>query len=411
VLLVAFAVRAEHVYQRQIAGILIAVVTPWVANAIFLFGPVSLAVDLTPVSFAITGMALWWTIFSQDFLEIVPVARSTVVDNINAGVFVLDRQNKVVDINQTGRELLELENVEVIGQDAASLLAGFPAVQKRFKTVSDSFEEIDTQVTFGTNPYRVQISPLYDRRDVPIGRLFLVSDITEQKRRQRELERQNEQLERFANVVSHDLRNPLNVASGKLELGMATDDPDHFEAVADAHERMNRIIDDVLEIARQGQQVGTWDRVSLAAIATDAWETVEKARATLEIEGDRELDANEARLRRAFENLFRNALEHGGAEVTVRVGATEDGFFVADDGPGIPPADRPSVFDEGFTTEENGTGFGLAIVQSIVEAHGWEIDVRESAAGGARFDISDVPPVADTQPPDSQEPDPVTPSS
>ncbi|WP_255491984.1 HAMP domain-containing sensor histidine kinase [Haloarcula sp. JP-L23] len=111
--------------------------------------------------------------------------------------------------------------------------------------------------------------------------------------------------------------------------------------------------------------------------------------ATVDVDLDTVIEADESRLQQLFENLFRNAIEHGGEAVTVHVGALEDGtgFYVADDGPGIPSEKRDQIFDHGYSTVADGTGFGLTIVQPIVQAHGWELAVTESAEGGARFEI------------------------
>ena len=104
--------------------------------------------------------------------------------------------------------------------------------------------------------------------------------------------------------------------------------------------------------------------------------------------------ADETRLMHIFENLLENAVEHGptgpnaqSSTLTVRVGATEGGFYVADEGCGLPENAFGSVFDAGVTTTSDGTGFGLSIVESIIQAHGWAIEAGESADGGARFDV------------------------
>jgi signal transduction histidine kinase len=231
----------------------------------------------------------------------------------------------------------------------------------------------------------------------------IYTDVTDQKEHERELERQNERLDEFASVVSHDLRNPLNVAEGRLELARETGDPEHFDTVERAHGRMRRLIEGLLELARQGRQLGETTPVSLADAAEVAWGTVDGDGADLRIEGSPPtVLADRDRLSQLFENLFSNAVEHsstdpdsrasGDGTPTVTVGPLPDGdgFFVADDGPGVPPEERDRVFESGYTTAEDGTGFGLAIVRSIAEAHGWSVSLTESEAGGTRFEFVGV---------------------
>ena len=214
-------------------------------------------------------------------------------------------------------------------------------------------------------------------------------DVTERVNRKRELKRQNQRLDEFASIVAHDLRNPLSVARGRLEMGRETGDDEHFEAIAGAHDRMNQLIEDILMLAREGRTVIEADECLLAAVAGRAWSLVETGDATLEFEGVTRITASEGRLCELFENLFRNAIEHGGEDVSVRVGPLDDsGFYVADDGLGIPPDDREEVFETNYTTADEGTGFGLAIVTQIADAHDWETRVTESDRGGARFEFA-----------------------
>jgi len=215
-------------------------------------------------------------------------------------------------------------------------------------------------------------------------------DITDRKERERELQRQNRRLNRFINVISHDLRNPLHVAEGHIELTRTDLDEESLDAAADAIERSLALIDDLLVLARKGEPASELDAVDLGETASRCWETVITDDATLTVETERTIDADPGRLKQLFENLFRNAVEHGGRDVTVTVGDLEDGFYVADDGSGIPAADHGTVFEPGYSTAEEGTGFGLSIVSEIVTAHQWEIRVTESAAGGARFEITGV---------------------
>jgi PAS domain S-box-containing protein len=211
----------------------------------------------------------------------------------------------------------------------------------------------------------------------------------EQELREREAEfrRQSERLGEFASVVSHDLRNPLSVAQGHLEIVREETDSAHVDAIENAHDRMRALIDDLLTLARQGEAVGETSAADLRLLVMEAWVAVDGG--TLDVPDDLgTLDCDGDRVRELLVNLFSNAVEHAGSDVTVTVGRLDGGgFFVADDGPGIDPDRREAVFERGETTDEHGTGFGLAIVRSIAEAHGWPVSVAESESGGARFEI------------------------
>ncbi|WP_254809432.1 PAS domain S-box protein [Natronosalvus amylolyticus] len=208
--------------------------------------------------------------------------------------------------------------------------------------------------------------------------------------RRAELERQNNRLESFAGTVSHDLRNPITLATGHLELALeAADDPieGHLEEVDWALGRMNDLIDDVLALARSGKELSETEAVDLKSVTTEAARTVDPDLAVSIDDSLPTIQADRNRLLVLFENLFRNSIEHGGEAVTVTVGPTSDGFYVADDGPGIPENEREKVLESGYTTHPEGTGFGLAIVSEVVDAHDWSISIANSDAGGARFDI------------------------
>lgn len=209
----------------------------------------------------------------------------------------------------------------------------------------------------------------------------------ERHRQQQELRRQNERLEKFTHVVSHDLRNPLGVAKGRLEM---IDDDEHAPVVAKNLDRMEEIIEDVLTLAREGQSVEETEAVDLSVLAANCWEQVETAAATISVEDELTVQADQTRIQRLLENLMRNAIEHGGENVTITIGALADGFYLEDDGPGIDAEHADDIFEPGFTTNTEGTGFGLNIVKETAEAHGWTVSVTDGTSGGARFDFQGV---------------------
>lgn len=224
---------------------------------------------------------------------------------------------------------------------------------------------------------------------------FYALSIVQQRRLERttvQLQRKNNRLNEFAGVVSHDLRNPLTVAQGRLELAREESDSEHLDAIGQAHERMDALIDDVLTIARQGESVNNVESISLSAVVQRCWENVDTKDAELIVQTDRRIRADESRLQQLLGNLIRNGVEHGGPEVTVRIGELSDGsgFYIEDDGPGISDGEREQIFEVGYTTNEDGTGFGLNIVKEIINAHGWEIRVTDGRDRGARFEITGV---------------------
>ncbi|MFC4449989.1 ATP-binding protein [Halorussus aquaticus] len=104
---------------------------------------------------------------------------------------------------------------------------------------------------------------------------------------------------------------------------------------------------------------------------------------------------NRIHFRHLLENLFTNAVEHADGCVTVRVGGLPSGFYVEDDGPGIPEAEREQVFEAGYTTD--GIGFGLVFVAELADTYGWEYAITDGPDGGARFEFTGVDLVSATE--------------
>jgi PAS domain S-box-containing protein len=254
---------------------------------------------------------------------------------------------------------------------------------------------------------------VFDQWDVHLAEVFAANaavalDLVEQAH---ERQRQNDRLEEFASIVSHDLRNPLNVLSVTLDLIEQEEDPAYVERCRRSVARMERLIEDLLALARDGTVVAETEPLALDEVAADSWDAVPTGEAELRIVTDAVVHADPDRLRQFLENLFRNSVEHGstdgdgpstgeqgasGGGVTVTVEALEDGFAVEDDGPGIPLEERERVFESGYSTADRGTGLGLAIVDRIADAHGWEVTLTggpgedSGSSGGTRFEVTGV---------------------
>jgi len=200
----------------------------------------------------------------------------------------------------------------------------------------------------------------------------------------------------MVDFLTHSVRNPLEVAKIHVEVARETGDVSHLAEVERAHERIERISEETMELVRQGEVIGETAPTDVGAVARDAWTTVRTEETSLRVESPGTVEADEGRLRELFENIFRNAVVHGPgegvdpSELVVTVDATSGGFYVADNGAGIPEDERARITDMGFTTSEEGTGVGLAIVADIANAHGWDVAVTESESSGARFEFTGV---------------------
>ncbi|QLG48577.1 histidine kinase N-terminal 7TM domain-containing protein [Natrinema halophilum] len=353
-----------------------------------------------------TALATMVAIYQFQLLDIIPVARNTLVESLNDAVIVVDERRCVVDYNQKAASMRS----SLPDEEGELLAAVWPALasQVDFDVSTRHTTQLTLRIDGQRRYYSLLISPVRKSTDHELsGYSLLLRDVTELETSRQQLREQNQRLDQVASTISHDLRNPLNVAQGYLLALEEQVDGEALETVEEidhSHERMSAIIDDVLLLARQDSTVDR-SELNLADVVRDAWDNVDTAGATLHVDVDRHLRADRTKLLRVFENLFRNAIEHGsdaeidaaepaeaGAGVTVTVTGLDDGFAVADDGPGIPSEDRDDVFEYGYTTSDSGTGFGLAIVQRLLEVHGWTIELDPSS-DGARFIVSGVKPV------------------
>ncbi|WP_053948034.1 PAS domain S-box protein [Halolamina sediminis] len=347
-------------------------------------------------------------------LERVREEYEELIDGMNDTVWVISTDAEFLAVNDAAverlgysrEELLEMGPHDIDPETDPDEISAL--IEGMLEDGTQVFETVHETRDGERIPVEISSSPIRYRDETVI--LSVGRDISARKERER-------RLERFASIVSHDLRNPLNVAEGRLELAAEECNSEHLGHVGDAHERMNALIDSLLSLAREGELAADPAPVDVADVVESAWATVATGDAELRVAVEGTIAADRSRLSQLFENLFRNAVEHGsttsqtesddavehgaaddgtqpgdvapGPGVTVTVGELDGGFFVADDGPGVPENERESVFETGYSTGE-GIGFGLPIVEQVAEAHGWSVRLVESEGGGARFEFTGV---------------------
>jgi signal transduction histidine kinase len=513
--LVVRATERNRLYRRQAGLLVLAPVPPILVDQASNADVFPVAAELTPVGFSVTSLIMLYALYYRDLLEIVPIARETTINNIEDGVIALNDDRVVATVNDAAKEMFDVTD-DVLGR---TLSDGFSEWPELVEAVALGEE---TTAALSDGRFVTVSLPPIRKRGVEIGTLVHFRDVTEKVEKQREirekterLERQNEHLDEFAGVVSHDIRNPLSIARGYTEeVARQVEDDRSVEKIRRSHDRIETIVDDLLTLARKGRQVDNAEAVAMEPVAESAAQTAGVPDGSLTLDGPDTLWADRARLQELFENLFRNSVEHGstgnqnasrsddavehaptgswkssedasdpvaprpaghsesdesdalggdiaderadgngpvgdtergGAErydadanrdasasldatdggasgrytpghsnladrtsrrtdaadvtaddLTVRVGSLEErGFYVADDGPGIPESERAQVLERGYTNAQGGTGLGLSIVKSIAEAHDWELRITDSEDGGARFEFLTEEPEAD----------------
>jgi PAS domain S-box-containing protein len=364
--------------------------------------------------------------FQRDITQEVDARREqeAVFDRVSDAFFALDRDWQFTYLNDQAERLLGRDRDDLVGK---SVWEEFP------EAVGSTFDEqyrtaMETQETVSFEEYYPPLSMWLEVRAYPseTGLSVYFRDISEREANERRLEQRARQFETFGDVLSHDLTTPLSTLDGRLELARETGDAAQFDAAEAALDRVEALVDDLANVMREGSVVNDVEPVDVGQVTRELWSSIETATATLDAGGADGLmiRADRQALTRLLQNLVRNGVEHGstgsrtGAGDAVEHGSTGeestagdsvqeggptvtvgrlddgDGFFVADDGPGIPPDEREAVFGPGYTTKQDGTGFGMVSVRQIALAHGWDIGVAESETGGARFEISGVEQVA-----------------
>lgn len=382
-MVVGEVLRATTRIRRIQALIVLTLITAGVVPGLIkVFALVPPYFDPTPFGWSAAGLLVAAAIKRFDLFRLSPNSLRRVVDELGDPVVVVNSEGVVADANAAATDTFTL----TLGMTTEELQEAHPALRP---VLDGADTTVELSTTDGDRIFEYDEQPVSQGYGTT-GRILYFTDITEQAATAAELQAKTDRLDDFASRVSHDLQGPITVATSYVKIARRADDPgEALDQIETALGRAERLIDAILTMARSGRELSI-ESVALDEQAHTAWAMVSTTNGSLVVETDATISADPQQLSRCFENLFQNAVDHGGEEVTVRVGTIGGGFYVADDGVGIPADKQATIFDERVSHDADGTGYGLAIVRDIVAAHDWSITVTDSDPGGARFEITGV---------------------
>jgi len=318
------------------------------------------------------------------------------VDSFSDITLVLDTDLKIETANRTLNEVADVESEEVEGENIKVLNdkgifteEEYRELEDRIKSLSEADEDSVTfELKSGADNtearyFEVTCSKFYDEGGNLSGFTCLLYDITSiEEKRISNKERLNE----FSSLVSHDLRNPLNLAQGYLDLARESEDEEDYEVIQKAHDRMEKIIEELLIITSQPEEVGE-ELFELENVFEEAYYFTGDESSSYEIVENKEIYGDRTGVISMFENLISNSIEHNKEGISIRVGSIENGFYYEDTGQGIDEDKRDKVFEYGHSSSEEGRGIGLSIIKRIIEVNDWKFELKQSEEGGMRLEI------------------------
>ncbi len=431
ILLIGAFIHSPGLYRGQAAGILLGALVPWVTNGLYLAGlnPLS-PLELTPFAFLVTGLVIAWTVLRFHLLEIVPVARDRVIEEIEEGMLILDPNNRIVDINPAACQLIGRTARESIGQPATTILARWPAEITQYHQIVATHEELT--IAEGPRPryFDLRISPLRTHAGRVTGHVIVVHDITERKEAGIALTQAKETAEAASRIksafltnMSHELRTPLTIILGLSELlhvgeygALTAEQKEILDRIMHSCQDLLSLINDVLDMSKI--EAG---KIELHIEDVDITTQVDAVVATLgpliERQGNMltvryptglgTMQTDTTRLRQVLFNLLHNANKftaHGQITLNVTVEAAHSGndtsprvqfvvFQVSDTGIGMTPEQQQELFqpftqaDSSTTRKYGGTGLGLALSRSLCQMLGGDIQVQSVLGQGSTFTV------------------------
>ena len=423
--IILMIIRPFHLYRKQAIGLLIGIIPPILNGMLIAFDLIpALKNQLTPFSLTLMGGIFAWILFHHQFLDVVPVARDTLIDSMSDGMLVLDIQHRIVDLNPAAQSLLDPSSSQCIGQSACDILQPWHGLKEHLHQDTQVQAEIALDQHGTPHHYHLRISPLTDKRGQKAGKLIMLRDITERKRAEAELlaahaelQEKNRQLhelnaskDKFFSIISHDLRGPFSTLLGfsqlleeNIETYTLAEITHRVHLLHVSTERLYALLENLLTWSRlqRGAMQQQPEPIQLHNIAENnvtlfAPKAQQKEVVLMQtVPENLWAYADYSMVNTVVHNLVSNALKFtsAGGHINVSAGEQNDAVEIAvsDTGIGIYSGDLPKLFriDAQYTNigtaGEKGTGLGLILCQELVERNNGKIWVESEVGKGTTF--------------------------
>lgn len=407
---------ASHaIYRQQALWVMVGASLPLIANLLYVFRIIpGYRQDFSPIVWALGGLAFAIAILRHRLLDLMPVARQVLVDNMDDGVLVLDGQDRIVDLNPAARRILAIQADDVLGCPPGQMWSAWHEVSARMHSDPDTPFEIAQEQDGTLRTYDVKVSPLPSRQRPPLGHLIVLHDVTRRKEAEEllhravlDLQARNADLDAFAHTVAHDLESPLTVVNISMQLLLdliATRETaglrETAHVAARAASQASELVRSMLLLALSREIKASVQPVDMAAIVAQARERLALVIAECQpvliepASGDWPVALGHAPwLVEVWVNYLSNALKYGGRPPLIELGACPDPsgqlrFWVRDNGRGLSAEEQSRLFVPFERLDIMlglGHGLGLSIVKRIVDKLGGEVGVESLPGQGSTF--------------------------
>ena len=392
----------------------IAGLCPWFVSIFYILGinPIH-GLDTTSISTTFSTLLFTVAILNGNFLNLVPIARETLVETLPVGIIALDNQDRIQDINQVARVFLGIHLKEVLGLTLSEV--GVSDNRMLDAVMSPEWSiQVDNPEDMAFKSYRINKQPL---KSLSGSRLIIINDVTEEMLRQKELTEAKMKAEESDNLksaflanMSHEIRTPMNSIMGFISI-LQEDDltekekSEYLEIVRSNGDRLLATLNDIVDISKieSGQAFLNFSDFDINEILINSYSLFRQEADLKDLEFTRPsillpdvsyIRTDREKLYSIVTNLIKNALKYtmrGFVKFDCSINDNELFFSIVDSGIGIPAAKRHTIFERFVQVDSNrkstfeGAGLGLAITKGFVEMLGGTITVESEVDKGSTF--------------------------